>query len=171
MVQGRSLWVDPARHADEIARFWAKVVKGPGQRDCWLWVGAIGDDGYGRLWLRREGRVQVVRPHRYAVALAHGVTLDADQVVEHETCDNPICVRAEIASTGHLWPSTQAANLARMGQRHRGGGAWWHWRFASTDRASLAARSRAQRAAVQDGWDAEALAHAVQTGRSDDRLF
>ena len=172
MRQGRALWVDPVRHADEIARFWAKVVQGPGEKDCWLWVGAIGDDGYGRLWLRRDGHVQVVRPHRYAVALIHGVTLGVDQVVEHEACDNPICVRAETdPATGHVWASTQAANLARMGQRARGGGAWWHWRFASTDRASLAARSRAQRAAVRAGWDSAALERAIEDCRFDDRLF
>lgn len=37
--------------ADEIDRFWSRVVKGPRETDCWLWArdgAAIGDDGYGR---------------------------------------------------------------------------------------------------------------------------
>ncbi len=155
------LVVDPAEHAAELARFWAKVVRGPDRRDCWLWVGAIADDGYGRFWLNRGGRQRAVRPHRYAVAVVHGITLGPADVVEHVVCDNPICVRAELdPATGHVWPS-QAANLARMGQRGRGGGVWWQWRWASTDRASLAARSRAQRDAVRDGWDPDRLRAAL----------
>lgn len=161
------LRVDPEGHAEEIERFWAKVVRGPGKRDCWIWTGAIADDGYGRFWVRR-GRVErVVRPHRYAVAVVMGVVLGPDEVVEHEVCDNPICVRAELdPATGHVWPSTQAANLARMGRRARGGGAWWQWRWTSTDRAGLAARSRAQRDAVRGGWDARALRAALEQHES-----
>ncbi|WP_420367101.1 hypothetical protein [Curtobacterium sp. L1-20] len=30
-------------------RFWSHVVKGPAPADCWIWTGAIGDDGYGRF--------------------------------------------------------------------------------------------------------------------------
>ncbi len=166
------LRVDPDEHAEELARFWAKVVRGPGTRDCWLWVGAISDDGYGRFWLRRDGRQRAVRPHRYAVAAVHGLALDESDVVEHVVCDNPICVRAELdPTTGHVWPSTQAANLARMGQRGRGGGVWWQWRWRSTDRASLAARSRAQRDAVRSGWDAERLRVALESATPSDRLF
>lgn len=165
------LRVDPGAHAAEIARFLAKVVRGPGREDCWIWVGAIADDGYGRLWLNRGGQ-RVVRPHRYAAALALGVTLGPDDIVEHIVCDNPICVRAETdPTTGHVWPSTQAANLARMGQRGRGGGAWWQHRWSPTDRASLAARSRAQRDAVRDGWDAERLRAALDSLNQPTTLF
>jgi hypothetical protein len=169
---GAPLRVDPLEHAGEIARFRAKVVKGPGRQDCWLWTGAIADDAYGRFSLRRDGRERVVRTNRYAVALALALTLTSDDVVEHVTCDNPICVRAEQdPATGHIWPSTQAANLERMGQRARGGGLWWHWRWAATDRASLTARSRAQRDAVRDGWDPVALRKALDACRSDEPLF
>lgn len=164
--------VDPVAHAGEIDRFWAKVVRGPGTRDCWLWVGAIADDGYGRFWLHRDGQQRVVRPHRYAVAAVHGLQLGQHDVVEHVVCDNPICVRAEPdPRTGHVWPSTQAANLARMGQRGRGGGASWQWRWTSTDRATLAARSRAQREAVSGGWDADRLRAALDQVMPADRLF
>jgi hypothetical protein len=144
------LRVDPVEHAGEVERFWAKVVKGTDLRDCWIWTGAIADDGYGRFAIHRDGRERIVRPHRYAAALVLGVVLGLDDVVEHERCDNPVCVRAELdPATGHVWPSTQADNLRRMGQRARGGGAWWQWRWSATDRATLAARSRAQREAVR----------------------
>ena len=79
----------------EVARFGAKVVRGPGPADCWLWTGAIADDGYGRFWIRRNGVVRVVRPHRYALALALQVGLDDVEVAEHAVCDVPICVGAE----------------------------------------------------------------------------
>lgn len=44
---------DSSRHAAETRRFWSHVVRGPGEWDCWLWVGAIADDGYGRFWITR----------------------------------------------------------------------------------------------------------------------
>jgi hypothetical protein len=113
----------------EVARFGAKVVRGPGPADCWLWMGAIADDGYGRFWIRRDGVVRVARPHRYALALALQVGLDDVEVAEHAVCDVPICVRAEGRQGDHIWTSTQAENLAWMGWRGRGGGADWARRF------------------------------------------
>lgn len=51
-VMGRSqplqLVVDPVAHAEELARFAAHVVRGPGAEDCAIWTGAVGTDGYGR---------------------------------------------------------------------------------------------------------------------------
>ncbi len=38
---------NPVRHADEVAVL-GEDRQGPGERDCWLWVGAIAEDGYGR---------------------------------------------------------------------------------------------------------------------------
>jgi len=53
----------------EISRFWEKVIKGPGPSSCWLWVGAIGDDGYGRYWTQTETRTpRMPRAHRAAAA-------------------------------------------------------------------------------------------------------
>ena len=43
-----ALWVDPKVHAAEIARFRSKIVAGPGDRDCSIWIGSIGADGYGQ---------------------------------------------------------------------------------------------------------------------------
>jgi len=37
------LRVDATVHAAEVARFTRFVVRRPGRRDCWLWVGAIAD--------------------------------------------------------------------------------------------------------------------------------
>ena len=43
------LLVDSRVHAEELARFEALVVRGPGVDDCAIWKGAIGGDGYGSL--------------------------------------------------------------------------------------------------------------------------
>ena len=40
------LLVDSRVHAEELARFEALVVRGPGADDCAIWKGAIGGDGY-----------------------------------------------------------------------------------------------------------------------------
>jgi hypothetical protein len=42
-----ALWVDPKVHAAEAARFRSKIVAGPGDRDCSIWIGSIGADDYG----------------------------------------------------------------------------------------------------------------------------
>lgn len=158
------IWcVDPVGNANEVARFWAKAVRGPGPADCWLWTGAIADDGYGRFWIRRSGVARVVRPHRYALALALHVGLDDVEVAEHAVCDVPICIRAEGKQGDHVWASTQAENLARMGWRGRGGGPDWARRFRGVDRAGRAAASRELRAVVIDGWDSDAIAAVLST--------
>lgn len=157
--------VAAVRDQVEVARFGAKVVRGPGPADCWLWTGAIADDGYGRFWIRRNGVVRVVRPHRYALALALQVGLDDVEVAEHAVCDVPICVRAEGKQGDHIWASTQAENLARMGWRGRGGGADWARRFRGVDRSARAAASRELRDVVIHGWDADAITAAL--GRVD----
>jgi hypothetical protein len=41
------LRVDPTEHRDEIARFRSRIVAGPLVTDCWVWAGALSDDGYG----------------------------------------------------------------------------------------------------------------------------
>ena len=149
--------------ADEVDRFWSRVVKGPRETDCWLWAGggtaAIADDGYGRFWVSREGRQRVLRPHRVAWALAEGASIDLPPVVEHVVCDNPICVRAEGTLLDHLEGSTQAANLSRIAQHGRGGARGYRSRMFG--REAMYRRSLALRAAVADGWDDERIARAL----------
>jgi hypothetical protein len=43
--------------------FWSHVVQGPAPADCWIWTGAVGDDGYGRFWVPQPGGGQrAMRP-------------------------------------------------------------------------------------------------------------
>ena len=162
----RPLWVDPVSHRRELARFTAYVVAGPSDSDCAMWIGAIGDDGYGRFWIRRDGVPRVVRAHRYALAASlSGRELAGSALALHE-CDNPLCVRvtdpagAPAGVLLHVVTGSQAQNMQRMGRRGRGGG-----RRAIPGRGEpLAARVRrsvALRAAVRDGWDGNAVAAAL----------
>jgi len=161
------LRVDATMHTAEIARFTTFVLRGPGEHDCWLWRGCVADDGAGRFWLNRNGVHRVVRPHRYALALAPHLTLGDGDVAMHDVCDLPLCVRAE-ATGGHIVVGTQSDNLTRMGHTGRGGGRGHPRRWYGPDRAARAARSRALRDAVRNGWDdvavreaSEAIEHAT----------
>ena len=85
------LLVDSRVHAEELARFEALVVRGPGVDDCAIWKGAIGGDGYGRYWVRRGCSERImVRANRYALAAAQdGEPLDPAVRALHG-CDNPV---------------------------------------------------------------------------------
>ena len=46
------------------ARFRSKIVAGPGPADCWIWTGAIVDDGPGRFWTPApQGGQRMIRAH------------------------------------------------------------------------------------------------------------
>ena len=163
--------VDPIRHGSEIARFFAHVVRGPGRQDCWLWTGAIGSDGYGRFALRRGGwrHVMMVRPPRYALAVARaGQPLQGDVRALHE-CDVTLCVRVvgaeEIAAgvRAHVTAGTQQENMEQMAARGRGGG---RPRVIARGAGLRARRERALalREAVRSGWDSAAVEAAMLGG-------
>ncbi len=163
MSLGRAVIVDHRVHAGEIARFQRFVVAGPGADDCWLFIGAIADDGYARFWLGRPEGPKVVRAHRYAIAVEYGAVRDDDTGLHH--CDIPLCVRVH---PRHVQAGTRADNMAEMGAKRRGGGRNQYRRWYSRDRAGRAARSRALRDAVRDGWDQDAIDHVLGAGVGDD---
>jgi len=100
------------------ARFRSKIVAGPEAHDCWIWTGAIGDDGYGRFWTPvPEGGQRMIRAHRYALALLTGSLDELDEFHVCHTCDNPICVRAEDGPSSHLYAGTAAQNMADRSRR------------------------------------------------------
>lgn len=151
----------------ERARFEAKIVRGPAANDCWVWVGAIGDDGYGRFSIVRDGREQMVRPPRYAIAHFVG-PVPAGLYAMHNECDNPICVRA-LAVNGyrpHVVLGSQQQNLAMMVQRRRSHGGRPVWLHDGLTRAQRVERSRALREAVRTGWSGEAVRAAMLIGGS-----
>lgn len=137
-------------------RFWSKVCRGPRPDDCWLWVGAVSDDGYGRFWTQRDGQQISVRPQRFAHQLLTGEALPSHVVLMH-LCDVPLCVRATGEADSHLAPGSQADNLLDRSQKLRHANAYtWRWR--GIGRANLAAQSRQLRGALKEnGWDEEII--------------
>lgn len=92
-------------------RFTSKVFQGPDEK-CWIWTGAIADDGYGRYYLGK-GYGGMVRPHRYLYELATGTILAADEELLH-MCDVTICVNPD-----HLSPGTKAENMQDRTNKRR----------------------------------------------------
>ncbi|GAA2429176.1 hypothetical protein GCM10009856_44970 [Mycolicibacterium llatzerense] len=177
--RGRSqplpLRVDPIEHAEEIARFRSRIVAGPLDSDCWVWSGALSDDGYGVFRIRRDGVRRVVRSSRYALALSLGGKILAPTILALHTCDDPVCARVtplndvERGIAEHVVGGTQRDNMERMVRMRRGGG-----RPAIIARgagvAARAERSRAIRAAVADGWDADRV-YAALLGTAQPTLW
>ncbi|MDP9936840.1 hypothetical protein J2T11_003208 [Paenarthrobacter nicotinovorans] len=159
MNQARSVTRDEAR-------FWAKVIEGPRENDCWLWTGAVGDDGYGRFWIKTPTGQQAVRPQRFAYMLLTGEQLDPDTKLLH-SCDIPLCVRATGETDSHLVPGTQAENLVDRSQKRRHANAH-SWRWRGVGRANFTARSRQLRDALKEhGWN-ESVIRPLMSGHDPD---
>ncbi|MCH9734096.1 MAG: hypothetical protein K0U78_06015 [Actinomycetia bacterium] len=148
--------VDARVHAEEIARFESHIVRGPGENDCAIWKAALGADGYGRFHLNRSGLSLYVRPHRYALAVAHGALEDGDLGL-HE-CDNIVCVKvAAEGEPAHVIAGSQRDNMARMVRMRRGG----RRVYRGDGRGARRERSVALREAVRHGWDPVAVEAAL----------
>lgn len=146
------LRVDPVEHACEIARFRSRIVAGPLESDCSVWVGALSDDGYGVFRITRDGVRRVVRTSRYALALSLGGRVLEPTVFALHGCDMPICGRtvpvAEVLRgiAPHVVGGDQRDNMERMVRMRRGGG-----------RPAIVARG----AGVAGGWDADRVSAAL----------
>jgi hypothetical protein len=128
--------------ATEAERFWSHVVRGPAADDCWIWTGAIADDGYGRFWTKDGDSQKVLRPQRFAYQLATGIELPASIMLLH-SCDVPICVHADKdQAVTHLVEGTHRTNMLDRTQKHRQANRWSAVRFNGLAKAERAQRSR-----------------------------
>jgi hypothetical protein len=91
-------------------RFWKRVNK---TETCWLWTGAHGQDGYGRVTPEGPGVQQCnYGAHRASWELHNGPIPIGKQVLHR--CDTRDCVRPD-----HLFLGTLQSNVADMVNKGR----------------------------------------------------
>lgn len=105
---------------------------------CWEWQGAISSTGYGNTYWQG----QYLPTHRAIWLAVHG-EMPSDQLCH--TCDNRRCFNPE-----HLFPGTQADNIADMYAKHR------------------EARGPLQGEKIRKGWTPELRAH--RAGQTRQRM-
>jgi hypothetical protein len=147
--------------ADDVERFYSHVLKGPGPGSCWLWLGAISDDGYGRFWIGTATGQRAVAAHRFALATVHGGLGAIEGSIAMHWCDVPLCVRASLGPSTHLLLGTASENMAdRALKKRMPSPNAVKWRRLS--RAERSARSRRLRDALKTGgWDEELVRELV----------
>ncbi len=150
-------------------RFFSHVVRGPAPSDCWIWTGAIGDDGYGRFWVPQpDGGQRAMRPQRWLYEHLTGTALHPTVLLLH-ACDIPLCVHVDVdAAVSHLAPGTHRGNMLERVQRGRHRNGATAVRMAGLQRGERVALSRELREAFRDhGWDQAAI-RACRTGIAPD---
>jgi hypothetical protein len=114
------LALDPKIRDDFFVRFWSRVDF---SGECWLWLGPVHTNGYGRLWItRRLGKRKKGKAHRTSYELVYGPIPDDILVCHH--CDTKLCVRPN-----HLFLGTDADNMDDKTRKGRtpSGEDHWNW--------------------------------------------
>lgn len=100
-----------------VDRFWSKVDR-RGIDDCWLWMAAVADTGYGVLGF---GSDKILAAHRVSWELKNGPIGNGAYVLHR--CDDRYApgdtTYRRCVNDAHLWLGDAAANMADMAQKGR----------------------------------------------------
>jgi len=99
------------------ARMMKKVEK---TDECWLFTGALDQNGHGNVRVFRNGRWSCTKAHRISFEVHHGPVPDG-KVVRHR-CDVRNCVNPD-----HLVAGTSRENTRDMIDRNRGRNQYGAW--------------------------------------------
>lgn len=83
----------------EETRFFEKITE---SGDCWIWLGAVSNSGYGSFWSDNKSKLA----HRWSYSFFRGDLL-GDLHLDH-LCRNKLCCNPE-----HLDPVTNKINISR----------------------------------------------------------
>lgn len=139
-------------HSSDAERFSSHVLRGPRNNSCWIWLGAVSDDGYGRFWIKTPQGQKAVAAHRFALGLVHGGINEIEGRTSLHHCDVPLCVRATDDPTSHLVLGTRSDNMVDRARKGRlPSAAAIKWRYLT--RTERAAQSRHLRDELKShGW-------------------
>lgn len=99
---------------DQI-RFWKKVNIGA-EQECWDWLGAKNQKGYGYFYYKPSG-LNIVPSHRIAFLFTYGYLPAFDPYARtqvNHSCDTPGCCNPR-----HLWLGSQQDNSDDMMEKGR----------------------------------------------------
>lgn len=155
-------------HLSDAERFQSYVLRGPKQDSCWIWLGAVSDDGYGRFWVKTSGGQKAVSAHRFALSVVHGGMEGIEGMQSLHHCDVPLCVRATADTQSHLVLGTRSDNMLDRARKGRlPSAAAIKWRH--LPRAERAAHSRSLRDELKkNGWQDEIIRQLIYGINTDD---
>lgn len=90
-------------------RFEGKINIPEDESECWVWVGGLDRNGYGRI---NKGGV-MLSSHRVSWEIVNGQIPKGLSICH--SCDNSKCVNPD-----HLWLGTQDDNMKDMAKKSRG---------------------------------------------------